>query len=821
MSVCFHYGNQELKKQLSFLNGMNTIALIGSGTMGIGIAIDLLNKSSYNLVFIDISPDALNRAKSEIQEYFSAQVQSGRMLEDDLDAITSRMSYTSEYSVLQNADMIWEIATERLDIKQKIFSLIEENADRSKLGLILSNTSSHTTGELAVLFRDDEVRKIFLTGHGYFPFHANRLFDVMKGPFASEETFARGVAFAEQILEKKVIALRNDHHGYITDPIFQAMGQIITWDVKSAQDLVELPLVFAMMTANPFQVLDRTGHMPFTESAKHLGNALPSDDRLRSLYLQQGRHYPEWLEKLELSGRIGLASREGSGFFRWEGAKNKEKPAQAYDPPSDTYLDIREIDWKSFRSMKEADELDEKNFTFKSIEGLRHVAHADDSGGKIFRRYAIPIMLYALDLVHDGFASAGEVDCCTRVGLRFKTGIIEMLDAFIRLDGMEGFIALVRKAASENADRAELFDIDGTSGPRKGKPSLLLSMRDKGWNSLLGYGRVYATPVEQRNVTTGELEPYYNDIRFIHPDPRDRTASLIFDNPMRGNVWSKYALDQFDHAFGICVKLYENGELGAILFTASGSGMRMLGADARQFNKGWFTPQKGYQFLGEEESSYFTKCGMKIFRFLQESPIWTVGAFGEKWGGGAEFSYFLNQRFDLVAQGIEFDALSRKTVRAEKKNYNQPEINYAILAGFGGVQELRRLGFGDSTIDEIFLQGLTATRAHQLGLSNGISDDPYKLLEKAYETARINQKFAAPYSSALYHHQKKNAFADGIDDARLVKETSETFNPEKNRYISTGILRLLNLGGKNPPMDLSVQGELPGWESRYDDLFSS
>ena len=55
----------------------------------------------------------------------------------------------------------------------------------------------------------------------------------------------------------------------------------------------------------------------------------------------------------------------------------------------------------------------------------------------------------------------------------------------------------------------------------------------------------------------------------------------------------------------------------------------MLGADARQFNKGWFDASRGYQFLGEEQASYFTKAGMAIFRFLQECPLWTVGVGSE------------------------------------------------------------------------------------------------------------------------------------------------------------------------------------------------
>jgi hypothetical protein len=247
--------------------------------------------------------------------------------------------------------------------------------------------------------------------------------------------------------------------------------------------------------------------------------------------------------------------------------------------------------------------------------------------------------------------------------------------------------------------------------------------------------------------------------------------------------------------------------------------MRMLGADARQFNKGWFDANTGYQFLGEEEASYFTRAGMKLFRFIQEMPVWTIGVFGEKWGGGAEFTYFLNQRFDLVIKGVEFDSLKRKNVFRIRKNYNQPEIEYAILAGFGAIQELIRLGFGESVIDELFLQGLTAQRAHDLGLSNGVGENESDLLEKAFEVARLKQKYAVPYSVALYNLQKKHAFLEGCNDERLAKETGETFNPAKNPYISTGLLRLLNMGGQNPPVDLSVRGKLPGWENTYDQLY--
>ncbi|MFH1313649.1 MAG: 3-hydroxyacyl-CoA dehydrogenase NAD-binding domain-containing protein [Candidatus Eisenbacteria bacterium] len=819
MGTCFHYGQRLLKNEIPVFKGMKTVAIIGSGTMGIGIAIDILNKTDFSLILIDISDAALKRAKSEIGAYFTGMAKGGRILEDDLDDYLGRVTYTKDYRGLKKVEVIWEVATERIDIKRKIFKLIEKHCDGDRLAFVYSNTSSHTTAELAELFSDKMIREKFLTGHGYFPFHANRLFDVMKGKYASDVTYLIGVAFAEQILEKRVVALPNDHHGYVADPIFQGMGAIVSWDIKTGRDLVELPLVFAMMTANPFNVLDRTGHMPYTESGKHLGKALPEDDRLRSIYNQDGRHYPKWIEDLEKSGKTGVASKTKEGFFKWAGRAGREQATQVYDPSKKKYVDIPEPNWNDFWSIKEAEAFDQREGMIKSIEGLIGIAASEDRAGKTFRRYAIPIMLYGLDLIQDGFATPGDVNTSTKAGLRFKFGLCEIIDGFIDDFGIDGFVGLVKKAAHENPDRAEHFDVDGKVGPRSGKPSLLFEMKRRGWTSLLDYGRVYGTPVGQRNFKTGAIDPYYNDIRFIYPNSRDRVGTVIFDNPLRGNVWNRYALDQLDHAVGIAIDLYENGDLGSLFFTASGKGMRMLGADARQFNRGWFDPARGYEFLGEEEAAYFTRAGMAIFRFLQECPIWTVGAFGEKWGGGAEFSYFLNQRFDLRADGVTFDTIARANVKREKVNYNQPEIEYAILGGFGAVQELRRLGFGDSLIDEVFLQGLTATRAYVLGLANGMSDCEYELLEKAYEVARIRQKYAAPYSVALFNLQKKNSFTEGTDDEKLITETGETLNPEKNPYVANGLLRLLNMGGRNPKMDLSVRGELPGWKNTYDELF--
>ena len=117
--------------------------------MGIGIGIDILNKTDYDVIFIDISDPSLQRAKKDISAYFSDMVEWGRLLAEQMNDFMNRVIYTKDFAVLKNAEVIWEVATERLDVKQIIFANIEKHADPKKLIFIFSNTSSHTTAELA------------------------------------------------------------------------------------------------------------------------------------------------------------------------------------------------------------------------------------------------------------------------------------------------------------------------------------------------------------------------------------------------------------------------------------------------------------------------------------------------------------------------------------------------------------------------------------------------------------------------------------------------------------------------------------------------
>jgi enoyl-CoA hydratase/carnithine racemase len=435
-------------------------------------------------------------------------------------------------------------------------------------------------------------------------------------------------------------------------------------------------------------------------------------------------------------------------------------------------------------------------------------------------------------MIQDGAATAGQVNASTRAGLRFKVGLIELIDALIAHLTIDGLIELVRRARDENADdphMLDMLDVDGNGGPRVGRPCLLHELKKLNVHRLLGYGKYYRTPVAELDLPRSRergravYRGSYLDLKFVEPSSKDRVAAIVFNNPLRGNVFNKAAIDQLAHAYHRALRLHRDGRCGAVLFTASGGGMRMLGADAREFNRGWFEREKGYVPLSTAEAADSSRNAVQLFRLIQKSPLATIGVFGEKWGGGAEFTYYLDLRYDVRSAGFVFDALERRSDWGPKTNYNQPELDYAILPGFGAAGELKRLGLGDSAVFEIFDQGMTADRALQVGLSNGVYDDEHEALRRGYERARQMAK-DAPYSRALFKKElaRHGASADGVaHDEQLAVETGETFDPHKNPFIRTGLLALLDRGAKGPRMDYSCENtELPGWQYPQDNGLS-
>jgi 3-hydroxyacyl-CoA dehydrogenase/enoyl-CoA hydratase/3-hydroxybutyryl-CoA epimerase len=121
MKRAFAFGDRSIEPAVRRVNEVRRVAIIGAGTMGQGIAIDLLDKTDYDVVLLDIQVEALERAKARLADLWQQQVKRGQIREADARALDGRTKYTQDYGALADADIIWEVATERAEIKRKIF----------------------------------------------------------------------------------------------------------------------------------------------------------------------------------------------------------------------------------------------------------------------------------------------------------------------------------------------------------------------------------------------------------------------------------------------------------------------------------------------------------------------------------------------------------------------------------------------------------------------------------------------------------------------------------------------------------------------------
>lgn len=116
-----------------------TVAVIGSGTMGAGIA-EVAAAAGHPVLIYDIAPEAVVRAIDGIRQRLASRVSRGKLAAEKAGALLSRLAPAEDLSALARAELVIEAASERLDVKKALFRQLAEICSPSTL--LVSNTSS-------------------------------------------------------------------------------------------------------------------------------------------------------------------------------------------------------------------------------------------------------------------------------------------------------------------------------------------------------------------------------------------------------------------------------------------------------------------------------------------------------------------------------------------------------------------------------------------------------------------------------------------------------------------------------------------------------
>jgi 3-hydroxybutyryl-CoA dehydrogenase len=224
---------------------MKNIAVIGSGTMGNGIA-HTFAQFGYQVNLIDINNEALEKAIQTIGKNLDRQVIKGTLTASEKASTLSNIAtYTDMQSGVANSELIVEAATENLELKLKIFKDLDAFAKAD--AILASNTSSISITKIAsVTNRGDKV----IGMHFMNPVPVMKLVEVIRGYATSDETTNLVMELSKKLA--KVPVEVNDYPGFVANRILMPMiNEAIYTLYENVAGVEEIDTVMKLGMAHP------------------------------------------------------------------------------------------------------------------------------------------------------------------------------------------------------------------------------------------------------------------------------------------------------------------------------------------------------------------------------------------------------------------------------------------------------------------------------------------------------------------------------------------------------------------------------------------
>ena len=293
---------------------VHTIAVIGAGTMGRGIA-HAAALGGYRTILEDILPTTLRKAETEIRANLDQAVELGKVTKAGAEEALSRLEYASSVEqAAREADLVIEAVPEEMESKLEIFTLLDKVCRPTTM--IASNTSSLSITEISsVTYR---ARKC-VGMHFFNPVHKMKLLEIVRALETDDETLAAAVAVGNR-MGKEVVVIR-ESPGFITSRINALIGNeafyMLQEGVASPHDIDKAIKLGLNHPMGPFEMVDLVGLDTRLHILEYLHKTLGEKFRPAPLLVQYVK-----------AGRLGRKS--GRGVYDYPG----HEPGRP-TPPSD------------------------------------------------------------------------------------------------------------------------------------------------------------------------------------------------------------------------------------------------------------------------------------------------------------------------------------------------------------------------------------------------------------------------------------------------------------------------------------------------------
>tara|TARA_B100001175_G_C19511490_1_gene644212 strand:- start:3746 stop:4630 length:885 start_codon:yes stop_codon:yes gene_type:complete len=287
---------------------MKNISVIGSGTMGNGIA-QTFALFNFNVKLYDINPENLKKGEQTILKNLQRMVNKEKITESEAENTVGNIKYTSDFNSILNADLVIEVVSENFKLKKSIFKELDLKCPKNTI--IASNTSSISITKLA----EATTRKDKVIGmHFMNPVPIMKLVEVINSKYTSKETTDMIITLSEQL--EKIPLVVNDFPGFISNRILmpmineaiESLDQGVA-DVKNIDGIMKLGMGHPM---GPLQLADLIG----LDVCKSILEVMLDG-------LKNPKYRPnKLLIELVNNGNLGIKS--GEGFYDYSDSKKAE-----------------------------------------------------------------------------------------------------------------------------------------------------------------------------------------------------------------------------------------------------------------------------------------------------------------------------------------------------------------------------------------------------------------------------------------------------------------------------------------------------------------
>ncbi len=427
------------------------VVVIGSGTMGSGIAAHLCN-ANIPVTLLDLKTEISEKAREKI---FKSRPP---LLVDKSKIDNIKVgNIIDDFKVVKEADWIVEAVVERIDIKHNIYEKIFK--DRKEGAIVSSNTSSIPLKVLSEKISDKE-KKDFCITHFFNPVRYMGLLEIVKNENNDLSKVDSLKKFCENELGKGTI-ICNDTPGFLGNRIgVYAMQVAMTEAFKMKLSIEEADAVFGRPMGIPktgvFGLYDLIGIDLMADVLKSFIKELPEEDKFQIV----AKEIPLVKKLIE----TGYTGRKGKGgFYRMKKIENK-KILEAINLETGEYSQSKKI-----------------NLNLEKVD-LKNLINREDKYGKYAWSVISKIIKYASSLVPGITDKFNDIDEAMRLGFNWYQGPFEMLkeigvkNFFNKIDNFENnkFLENLSKSQDENFyGQRQLYTEIETLGKIKSKATKL------------------------------------------------------------------------------------------------------------------------------------------------------------------------------------------------------------------------------------------------------------------------------------------------------------------------------------------------------------